>query len=97
MSYTYQESLDQAERDLQAAREALPRDCAQAIVSAGWAEFLRDKHDVLALVAHVSQLFRSSTFLNELYAAGDKARQQQPRVGRPSKQAKEADQRAQSS
>jgi hypothetical protein len=41
MSYTYQESLDQAERDLQAAREALPRDCAQAIASAGWAEFLR--------------------------------------------------------
>jgi hypothetical protein len=63
MSHTYRESLNEAERELQAARGALPRDCAQAIANAGWAEFLRDKYDVLALVSHVSKLFRSRRFL----------------------------------
>lgn len=91
MSHTYRESLNQAERELESARGALPRDCAQAIANAGWAEFLRDKYDVLALVSHVSELFRSSDFLDDLYAAGDKARQQQPRVGRPSKRLRSAD------
>lgn len=91
MSHTYRELLNQAERELEAARGALPQDCAQAIANAGWAEFLRDKYDVFALVSHVSGLFRSSAFLDDLYAAGDKARQQQPRVGRPSKRFNQAD------
>jgi hypothetical protein len=85
MSQTYQKSLQEAEQQLETARCALARDFAEAIEGAGWTPVLRDEHDVTALVRHITNMFEDRTFLDQLHAAADQARQQQPRVGRPSK------------
>jgi hypothetical protein len=82
MSHSYSEQLE-------IARAALPRDVAQAVKTAGWASYLRDKYDVMTLVKYISEKLSDSVFRDELHAAADKVRRQQPRVGRPSKQAKE--------
>jgi hypothetical protein len=85
MSHTYQRLLNEAEQQLEAARGALARDFAQAITNAGWISSLRDEHDVTALVSTITSMFEDRVFLDRLHAAADQARQQQPRVGRPSK------------
>ena len=46
---------------------------------------LRDEHDVNALVSSISNMFQDRVFVDQLHAAADQARQQHPRVGRPSK------------
>jgi hypothetical protein len=85
MSHSYQRSLQEAEQQLETARSALARDFAKAIAGAGWTPVLRDEHDVTALVSVITSMFEDRAFLDRLYAAADQARQQQPRVGRPSK------------
>ena len=54
------------------------------MVNAQWA-FLRDKFDVSALIDHVSELAAQPGFVAKLHASADKARNQQPPRGRPSK------------
>jgi hypothetical protein len=85
MSQSYQKSLQEAEQQLETARGALARDFAKAIAGAGWTPILRDEHDVTALVSTISNMFQDRAFVEQLQAAADQARQQQPRVGRPSK------------
>lgn len=85
MSHSYQRSLQEAEQQLEAARGALARDFAKAISNAGWTPVLRDEHDVIALVSTITNMFEDRAFVDRLHAAADQARQQQPRVGRPSK------------
>jgi hypothetical protein len=85
MSHSYQRSLQEAEQQLETARGALARDFAKAIAGVGWTPVLRDEHDVTALVSVITNMFEDRAFLDNLYAAADQARQQQPRVGRPSK------------
>ena len=91
LSHSYLEQVNQAAQQLDMARTALPRDFAQAIESSVWSKFLRDRYDVAALVKQIGGMLEDRHFLDELHAAADKAREQQPRVGRPPKQAKEAD------
>jgi predicted signal transduction protein with EAL and GGDEF domain len=85
MSHSYQRSLQEAQQQLEAARGALARDFAKAISNAGWTSALRDEHDVIALVNTITTMFEDRAFVDRLHAAADQARQQQPRVGRPSK------------
>ncbi|OSI85590.1 hypothetical protein [Bradyrhizobium canariense] len=77
--------MQEAEQQLEAARGALARDFAKAISAAGWTPVLRDEHDVIALVSTINNMFEDRAFVDRLHAAADQARQQQPRVGRPSK------------
>ncbi|MEH2567130.1 DNA-binding protein [Bradyrhizobium sp. AZCC 2289] len=81
----YEASVEAAKRVLEAAESALPRDIAQAVANAGWAAFLRDRHDVQALVDHIAETAQQRDFVSKLHAAADKARQQQPQRGRPPK------------
>jgi hypothetical protein len=57
-----------------------------AIANAQWS-FLRDRFDVNALVAHISETAQRSDFVSKLHAAADKARHQQipgrPKTRRP--------------
>ncbi|MDH2399826.1 hypothetical protein QCM77_07685 [Bradyrhizobium sp. SSUT18] len=85
MSHSYQRTLQEAEQQLETARGALARDFAKAIHGAGWTPVLRDEHDITALVSAITHMFEDRAFVDQLHAAADQARQQQPRVGRPSK------------
>ena len=78
----YEASVEAAKRALEAAQCALPRDIAQAVANAGWAAFLRDKHDVQALVDHIGEAVQQHDFVSKLHAAADKARHQQPHCHR---------------
>ena len=62
--------------------EPVVRDVGAAIVNAQWS-FLRDRFDVNALVAHISETAQRSDFVSKLHAAADKARHQQIPRGRP--------------
>lgn len=53
-----------------------------AIPNTQWS-FLRDRFDVNALVAHISETAQRSDFVSKLHAAADKARHQQIPRGRP--------------
>jgi hypothetical protein len=90
----YEASVEAAKRALEAAQSALPRDIAQAVANAGWAAFLRDRHDVQALVDHIGEAVQQHDFVSKLHAAADKARHQQPQRGRPPKSNQEAAQNA---
>lgn len=81
----YEASVEAAKRALEAAQSALPRDIAQAVANAGWAAFLRDRHDVQALVDHIGKAVQQRDLVSKLHAAADKARHQQPQRGRPPK------------
>jgi hypothetical protein len=78
----YEASVEAAKRALEEARGALARDVGQAVVNAQWA-FLRDRHDVHALVDIVSEFATQPGFVAKLHASADKARNQQPPRGRP--------------
>ncbi|MGY4512356.1 DNA-binding protein [Bradyrhizobium sp. USDA 3650] len=80
----YTASVEAARQALEVAQTALPRDVGQAVMAAGWT-FLRDRHDVNALIDHVTSEAESGDFVSKLHAAADKARQQQPQRGRPPK------------
>jgi len=90
----YEASVEAAKRALEAAQCALPRDIAQAVANAGWAAFLRDRHDVQALVDHIGEAVQQRDFVSRLHATADKARHQQPQRGRPPKSNQEAAQNA---
>lgn len=49
----YTASVEAARQALEAAQTALPRDVSQAVMAAGW-KFLRDRHDVNALIDHIT-------------------------------------------
>ena len=57
---------------------------AQAADAAGWGAFLRDRYDVAELVKRIGEQLSQNAFLDDLYAAADKVRELQPKVGRPS-------------
>lgn len=80
----YTASVEVARQALEAAQTALPRDMAQAVMAAGW-KFLRDRHDVNALIDHITLAAEDPGFISKLHAAADKARQHQPQRGRPPK------------
>ncbi|MEH2562427.1 DNA-binding protein [Bradyrhizobium sp. AZCC 2289] len=90
----YEASVEAAKRALEAAQSALPRDIAQAVANAGWAAFLRDRHDVQALVDHIAEAVQQRDFVSRLHATADKARHHQPQRGRPPKMNQEAAQKA---
>jgi hypothetical protein len=89
----YEATVAEARQLLEAAQAALSRDVAQAVANAGWTAFLRDRYDVEALVAHISEAAQHRDFLTKLHAAADKARQQQPQRGRPRKPGKDGAQK----
>ena len=64
----YEASVETAKRALEAAQSALPRDIAQAVANAGWAAFLRDRHDVQALVDHIAEAVQQRDFVSKLHA-----------------------------
>jgi hypothetical protein len=81
----YAASVEAAKTALEAAQNALSRDVAQAISQASW-PFLRDRHDVTAMVELISTLAEEDPeFVSKLHDAGDKARIAQPLRGRPPK------------
>jgi hypothetical protein len=85
----YQSQVDELRDQLSKARSALARDIAAAVATKDWArDFLRDRHDVSALVEHIEEARRQSDFVNKLHAAGDRERQQLRQRGRPRKPAK---------
>ena len=90
----YEASVEAAKRALEAAQSALPRDIAQAVANADWVAFLRDRHDVQALVDHIGEAVQQRDFVSRLHATADKARHQQPQRGRPPKSNQEAAQNA---
>ncbi len=69
----YEASVEAAKRALEAAQSALPRDIAQAVANADWVAFLRDRHDVQALVDHIAEAVQQREFVSKLHAAADKA------------------------
>lgn len=81
----YAASVEAAKASLEAARAALSRDVAQAVTSANWSDFLRDKYDVEALIQQISEAAQSKDWVSSLHASADKTRAQQPQRGRPSK------------
>jgi len=81
----YSASVEAAKAALEVAQNALSRDVAQAITQASW-PFLRDRHDVSAMVDLISTLAEEDPdFVSKLREAGDKARLAQPLRGRPPK------------
>jgi hypothetical protein len=80
----YSASVEAARQALEVAQTALPRDVGQAVTNAEWT-FLRDRHDVQALIDHITSEAGDVDFVSKLHAAADKARQQQPQRGRPPK------------
>jgi hypothetical protein len=85
MIQSYAASVEAAKLHLETARGALSRDIAQGVADAEWASILRDKFDVLALLEHISEAFRSKESISKLHASADRARTQQPLRGRPAK------------
>ena len=65
----YEASVEAAKRALEAAQSALPRDIAQAVANADWVAFLRDRHDVQALVDHIAEAVQQRDFVSRLHAA----------------------------
>src|SRR5665647_3321558 len=83
---TYESMTSGLEAELAAARGALARDVAAAIAPRDWQDFLRDRFDVAALVAHIDRLRRDQKFADAMRADADRAREAQGRGrGRPSK------------
>src|SRR5215467_12746651 len=81
----YSASVEAAKMALEVAQNALSRDVAQAISHASW-PFLRDRHDVTAMVELIRTLAEEDLdFVSKLHDAGDKATQAQPLRGRPPK------------
>ncbi len=86
----YSASIETAKAALEVAQNALSRDVGQAITHAAW-PFLRDRHDVTAMVELISTLAEEDPdFVSKLHDAGDKARMAQPLRGRPPKAAQGA-------
>ena len=76
---------------LEDAAQALPRDLASAIAKRDWADALRDRFDVEALVAKLDEMRRERGFVTEIHAAGDRARAAQAgRRGRPRNSARQS-------
>src|SRR5215475_14376928 len=82
----YSASVEAAKQALEAAQNALSRDVGQAVTLAEW-PFLRDRHDVQAVVDHITHAAKDADFVSKLHAAADKARLAQPQRGRPPKAA----------
>ncbi len=82
----YAASVEAARQALKAAQSALSRDVGQAITQTEW-PFLRDRHDVAALVDYITRAADDTDFVSKLHAAADKARLAQPQRGRPPKAA----------
>lgn len=80
----YSEAVEAARHALEAAQNALSRDVGQAITQVEW-PFLRDRHDVTALVDYITQAAENADFVSKLHAVADKARLAQPQRGRPPK------------
>jgi hypothetical protein len=59
---------------------------AAAISQVDW-PFLRDRHDVTALVDHITEAAANADFVSKLHAVADRARLAQPQRGRPPKAA----------
>jgi hypothetical protein len=82
----YSEAVVAARQALETAQNALSRDVGQAITQAEW-PFLRDRHDVAALVDYITEAAENPDFVSKLHAAADTARLAQPQRGRPPKAA----------
>jgi hypothetical protein len=82
----YSASVEAAKQALEAAQNALSRDFGQAIMQVDW-PFLRDRHDVAALVEYITETAADADFVSKLHAVADKARLAQPQRGRPPKAA----------
>lgn len=91
---TYKSHVDELREQLNKARGALARDVAAAVATADWHKFLRDRHDVAALVQRVAELGQQKEWVAALQAAGDRARQQGTTRGRPRKGNKAATRQA---
>jgi hypothetical protein len=87
---SYQKQLEALRDLLNKARSALARDIAAAVSTKDWHKFLRDRHDVEALVGHIDALAGHAEFVKKLQAAGDHMRQQVRQRGRPRKPASKA-------
>lgn len=85
---TYASIKKRLAAQLEDAAQALPRDLASAIAKRDWADALRDRFDVEALVAKLDGMRRERSFVAEIQAAGDRTRAAQAgRRGRPRKPA----------
>ena len=82
----YAASVEAARQALEAAQTALCRDVGQAVSQANWS-FLRDRHDIAALVDYITEAAGNADFVSKLHAVADKARLAQPQRGRPPKAA----------
>jgi hypothetical protein len=82
---TYKNQVDGLREQLAKARGSLARDVAAAVATADWHKFLRDKYDVAALVQRVAEFGQQKEWVAALQAAGDRARQQGTKRGRPRK------------
>lgn len=82
---TYNEQLEQLAAQLKRARAALASDLAEAVGRKDWGAKLRDKADVEALVATIDERLQDASFVSQVHAAADKARQLVRGPGRPPK------------
>ncbi len=87
---TYTDQVTALREQLNKARNSLARDVAAAVAAAGWQSFLRDRYDVAVLMERVAELGRQPEWVARLQAAGDRARQQGGKRGRPRKPAGKA-------
>jgi hypothetical protein len=83
--HTYQKQVEVLREQLDQARSALARDIAAAVSAKDWHKFLRDRHDIQALVGHIDGLAGHAEFVKKLQAGGDQIRQQVRQRGRPRK------------
>lgn len=87
---TYRDQVEALREQLGKVRGSLARDVAAAVAGSDWQAFLRDRYDVDALVERVAELGRQPEWVAKLQAAGDRARQQGGKRGRPRKPAGKA-------
>ena len=87
---TYRDQVAALREQLGKVRGSLARDVAAAIAGSDWQAFLRDRYDVDVLVERVAELGRQPEWVAALQAAGDRARQQGGKRGRPRKPAGQA-------
>jgi hypothetical protein len=83
---TYAGLMKEKASELEAAKNALANDLADAVGRKDWTEFLRDRHDVESLIERIELMRRDETFLAAIHATADHAREAQGRGrGRPKK------------
>jgi hypothetical protein len=82
----YAASVEAARQALKAAQNALCRDVGQAITQANW-PYLRDRHDVAALVDYITEAADSADFVSKLQPSPIRHGRRNPSVaGRPKAQ-----------